>query len=182
MVRSARIDSVGRARVTGWRVALCALVAVALLPLVAYAQSDTERLLPFDWRVRAVDGREIPMARFRGRPIVLNLWATWCTPCVAELGSIERLQDSLRAQGRDDIVFLLVSLETRRSVQRFQDRRPIGLPLFVELDPMPAVLGIRAVPTTWLIDRDGRITATHRGARVWDAPDAIALVQRALPQ
>lgn len=181
MTRGARRCTMVVARVTWWRVALCALVALALRPLAAHAQSDTERTLPFDWRVRAIDGREIPMARFRGRPIVLNLWATWCTPCVAELGSIERLQDSLRAQGRDDIVFLLVSLETRRSVQRFSDRRPIGLPLFVELDPMPAVLGIRAVPTTWLIDRDGRIAATHRGARVWDAPDAIALVQRALP-
>jgi thiol-disulfide isomerase/thioredoxin len=182
MVRGARGVSGVLARVTRWRVLCGALVAVALHAPALRAQPDAERRLPFDWRVRAVDGREIPMARFRGRPIVLNLWATWCTPCVAELGSIERLQDSLRAQGRDDIVFLLVSLETRRSVQRFQDRRPIGLPLFVELDPMPAVLGIRAVPTTWLIDRDGRIAATHRGARVWDAPDAIALVQRALPQ
>ena len=139
------------------------------------------RTLSPDWRMRDLYGRDVPLRTFRGRPIVLNLWATWCAPCVAELGSLERLRDSLRARGRDDVVFLLVAPETRRSVQRFRERRPIGLPLFVELDPLPPVLGLRAVPSTWLIDRDGRIAAEHRGARVWDAPDAIAFVQRSLP-
>lgn len=164
-------------------VALFALVlwGTGPAPAALGAQPTAARPLPLDWKVRALDGTDVSLDAFRGRPIFLNLWATWCAPCVAELGSIARLRDSLAAQGRDDIVFLLVAPETRRSVQRFRARRPVELPLFVELDPLPAALGIRAVPSTWLIDGSGRIAAVHRGAREWDAPDAVALVRRVLP-
>lgn len=169
-------------RTRGCGVVRAALLALALstgAPILA--QPPADRTLPLDWKVRALNGTDVALDAYRGRPIFLNLWATWCAPCVAELGSIARLRDSLAAAGRDDVVFLLVAPETRRSVQRFHARRPVDLPLFVELDPLPAALGIRAVPSTWLIDGAGRIAAVHRGAREWDAPDAVALVKRALP-
>ena len=136
--------------------------------------------LPFDWRVRTLDGTDVRIDAYRGRPIFLNLWATWCAPCVAELSSIATLRDSLAARGQRDVVFLLIAPETRGSVNRFRQRRPINLPFVVELDPLPPVLGIKAVPSTWLVGRDGRIAAVHRGALAWDAPDVVAFVARTL--
>ncbi len=154
---------------------------VPIKPTVPTRYAPSARpVLPLDWRVRTLDGTDVRMDAYRGRPIFLNLWATWCAPCVAELGSIATLRDSLAARGQHDVVFLLIAPETRRSVERFRQRRPIDLPFVVEVDPLPPVLGIKAVPSTWLVDRDGRIAAVHRGALAWDAPDVVAFVSRIL--
>ena len=147
-------------------------------PLIAEAD---RRAVPLDWRVRTADGQDVDVASFAGRPLFVNLWATWCAPCVAELASIAALRDSLAARGADDVVFLLVSPERASRVRDFARRRGTTLPLAVELDPLPAVLGIRAVPSTWLIGRDGRIVAAQRGAVPWDAPAFVDFVFRALP-
>ena len=137
--------------------------------------------LPLDWRVRTLDGTDVSVDAYRGRPIVLNLWATWCTPCLEELGSIAALRDSLAQRGQRDVVFLLVSPERRQRVADFQRRHRWPLPFAVELDPLPAVLGIRAVPSTWLIDRTGGIAYTHRGAAAWDAPPVVEFIARTIP-
>jgi thiol-disulfide isomerase/thioredoxin len=144
---------------------------------LAPAAGDT---IPYGWRVRDLDGRDVSLEAYRGRPIVLNLWATWCAPCVAELASIAALRDSLDARGQDDVVFLLVAPETREQVSRFARRRPAPLPFVVELDPLPAALGVRTVPSTWLVARDGRIALVRHGAAEWDAAPVVQRVSSIL--
>lgn len=157
--------------------AWCLALLLSPLPAVAQATPDT---LPLDWRVRDLSGREVRLDAYRGRPIFLNLWATWCTPCVAELASIVGLRDSLDARGQQDVVFLLVSPETRKQVERFTKRRPYPLPFAVELDPLPRELRFRAVPTTWLVSRSGAIAHVQRGAVAWDSPLFVQFVSLTL--
>lgn len=148
----------------------------AALPAAAQAQVEAQRRRPADleWRLRTLAGEPLRLGDVSGRPIVLNVWATWCKPCVAELRSLQALHDSLAAEG---IAFALVSPEPPSVVRRFVQRRKIALPVYVEDGPLPAVFGMRAVPTTWLIDRDGRIAATRRGAADWDTAGVRALLR-----
>lgn len=123
------------------------------------------------WRLRALDGTIVSFSAFRGRPVVLNVWATWCPPCVAELASFSALRDSLRADPvASGVAFVFVAPETARRVARFARRRSLTLPFYVEVDRMPEELGVRAVPTTVVLDRDGRIVLHHRGAADWNTP------------
>lgn len=128
----------------------------------------------YAWRVRGLDGRAVPLEAFRGRVIFLNVWATWCRPCVAEMASIQAAADSLAGS---DVAFLLVAPQPRGQVERFARRHRLRLPLFLEHDPIPELFGLRALPSSYVIARDGRIAIRRRGAAEWDAPPVLAALR-----
>ena len=99
--------------------------------------------------------------------LIINSFATWCEPCVAELKSLEALREAVPDSA---LVFALVAPQTATPVAAFVRRRGLGLPVYLEASPAPAVYRFEAVPTTWIIDREGRIVLRQRGAIRWDTP------------
>jgi peroxiredoxin len=162
------------------------LVALAVLSVAAAAQDGagaprTAAELPealargdygaADWRwmLRGLDDdRPQRLDAWRGRVLFVNLWATWCPPCTAELAGIQALHDSLATE--PGVAFLVVSPERPGPVREFLRRRRHTFPAFVEATRLPAAFGLRALPTTFVIDREGRIVLAHRGAANWDTP------------
>ena len=120
----------------------------------------------FRWVLRTLDDRVVQLEDYRGRVLFVNLWATWCPPCIEELASIQALADSLA--GEAGVAFLAVSPERRGPVERFVKRRGLTVPVYLESTRMPGAYGLRALPTTFVIDRQGRIVLAHRGAAHWD--------------
>jgi thiol-disulfide isomerase/thioredoxin len=153
-----------------------------ILPAVSLAQisgaSDLEVLGQADyrWRIRPLGAASepFPLERLRGRVLFIHLWATWCAPCVAELATIAALRDSLRP---DDVTFVLVSPEEPARVEAFLRRHRYDLPAYVEAEPIPAAYGLEALPTTFVVDRSGRIVLRHRGAADWDAAPVRAFLR-----
>lgn len=127
------------------------------------------------------DGATYGLDKFAGRGVVLNLWATWCAPCVAELPSLAALA---RALGPAHVVVLPLSGDRGGApvVRRFyQERGIVGLGVW--LDPKGAAeeaLKIRGVPTTLLIDGTGRERARLEGAADWASPEAQATIRKLL--
>ncbi len=122
-------------------------------------------------------GRRLGLADFSGRVVLLNLWATWCGPCVAEMPSLDRLQAAL---GGPD--FAVVALSQDRGgggvVLPFLSQHHLALVAY--LDPPGAAalaLGSQGLPTTVLIDRDGHEVGRMLGANAWDAPPARSLIE-----
>lgn len=120
----------------------------------------------YRWAIRPLGGDEIRLERFEGEVLFINLWASWCRPCVAELGSIERLRAEL--VGVEGIRFLMISPEGQDRVREFLRRHPYGLPFYTEAQRMPPAFGLRALPTTYVVDRGGRVVLVHRGAADWN--------------
>ena len=123
------------------------------------------------------DGRPIKLDAYRGSYVLLNVWATWCAPCVKELPSLDRLQAAL---GGDRFRVLLVSV----------DRKGLDLaaPFLTKLgirnlrtasdakSELARALGASGLPTSVLIDPDGRIVGRMLGDAEWDSPAAKALI------
>jgi peroxiredoxin len=132
-----------------------------------------------DFTVPSLTAGPLRLADFRGRVVLLNLWATWCPPCREEMPSMERLYQRYRARG-----FTILALSVDRNVaaipgfvEGFRLTFPIGL------DPDGAVAKtyrMRALPTTIVIDRAGHFVAGAAGARDWDSPAAHAVVEALL--
>jgi len=128
------------------------------------------------WSLQRLNGKTQTLEPFRGRVMVINAWATWCEPCVAELRSFA----ALRAAVPDtSLVFVMVAAQRREPVAEFVRRRRLTLPVYLEATPAPAAYRFDAVPTTWIIDRAGRIAWQHRGAMRWDT-DAVRSLLTAL--
>nr|WP_314073922.1 TlpA disulfide reductase family protein [uncultured Roseococcus sp.] len=125
------------------------------------------------------EGRERTVADFAGQGLVLNLWATWCPPCVAEMPSLERLAAALAAEK-----VAVLPLSSDRGGQAVVETfyRRVGLTgLGVWMDPRGAAaraLGARGLPTTVIVDRSGQERARLEGDAAWDRPDMIAAVRR----
>lgn len=166
-------------RRAAWRCFRAGAVALALRTNSADAQTDSVRqadypLADLSWSVRSLRGERQTLEAFRGRVIIINSWATWCEPCVAELKSLE----SLRAAVPDSaLVFALVAAQQQAPVSAFVRRRALRLPVYLEMSGAPPVYRFAAVPTTWIVDRDGRIVFRRRGAMRWDTPEIRALIE-----
>ena len=130
---------------------------------------------------RDATGKNVALAAYRGRGVVLNLWATWCAPCVAEMPALNRLAGALRGT---PITVLAVSMDLGgpATVRRFYARHHIdALPVLLDPDGDAAhALGVQGVPATFLIDRAGRIVARAEGAQDWASAGAIARVKALL--
>jgi thiol-disulfide isomerase/thioredoxin len=129
------------------------------------------------------DGRTVRLKDFRGKVIVLNLWATWCAPCRKEMPSLDRLQS--RSGGKDfEVVALSVDFAGLQAVRKFyQDFGINHLRLFV--DPSSQVLDqvkVLGLPATLLIDRDGREIGRLVGAAEWDSPEMLRLFRGLIGQ
>lgn len=123
-------------------------------------------------------GRAMSLSDFRGKVVVLNLWATWCTPCLAEMPMLDRLQDELR---NEDVVVLALSIDRGGSdvVQAFYTENGIRhLDVYVDRTMWaPDRIRTSGLPTTVLIDRQGRERGRVKGPAEWDSPAAVALVR-----
>ncbi len=116
-----------------------------------------------------LDNNPIDLRTFAGKKIFLNFWATWCKPCIMEMPSIERAQQLLE---EEDYIFLLASDEPVGRIKRFQATRDFELKLIRVESAFPDI-GILSLPTTLIIDQQGRIVMNQIGALEWDAPEVI---------
>ena len=127
----------------------------------------------------AADGSARSLADYAGRVVVLNFWATWCVPCVAEMPALDALSRTAAGAG---IAVLAVSLDRTgaAAVTPFYAAHGIrNLPVL--LDPHSGAmtaLGLDGIPTTLVIDRSGREVARIQGPVRWDSAEAIAVIGR----
>jgi len=126
-------------------------------------------------------GKRLTLGDFRGRVVLLNIWATWCGPCRSEMPSLDRLQAQHR---HDGLAVLTVSVDSDGSlaVRRFFEQSGIrNLTPYLDADNATArAFGAHAIPTTLLIGRDGKVIGSIVGAMEWDSPDAVALIRHYL--
>jgi thiol-disulfide isomerase/thioredoxin len=139
---------------------------------------DPPRPAP-DITFTTLTGETVRLADFRGRPVLINLWATWCGPCVREMPSLDRLQAKL---GETGFTILAISQdrEGARVVDPFLDKLGLSA-LKAYLDPKGQVgtaFSVRGLPTSILVDREGSMVGRLEGAAEWDARAMIEELQR----
>ena len=134
-------------------------------PEVPPAEQETDSDLAPDFTLTALDGSSFTLSEHRGEVVVLNFWATWCIPCLAEMPTFEALHQEL---GDDGLQIVGISQDTGGAdeIRPFADQLGVTYPLL----PDPAFNvsarygGIPVLPTTIVVDREGRIARSEYGA------------------
>jgi thiol-disulfide isomerase/thioredoxin len=128
-------------------------------------------------------GRPVSLADFRGKVVLLNVWATWCPPCREEMPSLDRLQKALAGPGFE-VVALSIDAGGAAVVEQFYKEVGIGS-LAIYVDPAMRAAGqlrTPGVPTTLLIDAAGRELGRHAGPASWDDADVVKLISSYVPR
>jgi thiol-disulfide isomerase/thioredoxin len=186
--RPPRIGLVGFARGAAWfGTVLFALLLLLLLPVATAAGEQTLRPGEFipatppqpapQTGFTDTDGRPVTLGDFRGKPVIVNLWATWCVPCVKEMPSLERLQANL-----DGRLTVLAVSQDRSGAQRVVPFvAELGLRrLKIYLDPkadLGRALNSRGLPTSVIIDAAGSVVGRVEGGAEWDSAEIMGVLK-----
>ncbi|MBI4636671.1 MAG: TlpA family protein disulfide reductase [Candidatus Rokubacteria bacterium] len=133
-----------------------------------------------DFTVPGLTGQTLRLSDFKGKVVLLNFWATWCPPCKEEMPSMERLYRRYKDKG---FTILAVSIDSGSAAPVAAFVKKFGLTFPIGLDPEFAVANlytVRALPSTFLIDRSGALTALAMGPRDFDSRAAHAVVEALL--
>ena len=129
-----------------------------------------------------IDGKPARVADFKGTPVVVNLWATWCQPCIKEMPSLDQLQGALAGR----IVVAAVSEDSAGAKRVAPFVAGMGLRnLKVYLDPksdLGHAFHVRGLPTSIIIDARGRVVGRVEGAAEWDSAAMIAVLKPLLEE
>ena len=134
-----------------------------------------------DFTLPLTDGKDFRLADQRGKVVMINFWATWCSPCLEEMPAMERLWQHHKDQ---NFVLVAVSADANPTVVKpFLDRHGLTFP--VALDPkldLGNAYGVRALPSSFIVDRDGNLAALALGPRPWADDASHSLVEGLLTQ
>lgn len=150
--------------------------------MAAFVRKPEPKALP-DITFKDGAGADLTLASFKGRVVLLNLWATWCAPCREEMPALARLQQAL---GGPDFEVVALSLDRQGAMasQKFlTEAKADALKLYVDATgKQGGPLGLVGMPTTLLIDRQGREVGRLTGPAEWDSDDAKALIKSVMAQ
>ncbi len=126
------------------------------------------QLFDYDFSIKDMEGKVIDFNTYKGKTIFINLWATWCGPCRVEMPSIQKLYDRVN---HDDIIFVMLSLDDPKNTNKiihFISDRHFTLPVYQPASALPEELDVRSIPTTLVIDPNGKIVSKKVGAANFD--------------
>ena len=127
------------------------------------------------------EDKPLKLADYKGKVVLVNFWATWCVPCVKEMPSLDRLQAEM---GKDKFIVLPLSLDgpSKPKVAPFyEDKKLAHLGIYFDKGKKSMqALDVSVLPTSILVDSEGREIARLEGEADWDKPEAIALMKAAI--
>jgi thiol-disulfide isomerase/thioredoxin len=175
----------GSARLLALLLAMWRLIVIAVLLIRSLAvAADTPGEVPVGETLRnaTMQGLNSParnLAEFRGRPLIINVWASWCGPCRAEMASLERL-----AWRDDSNYFTIIGISTDdyvdNALQALEQANATITHFIDEKLVLEHMLGASHLPLTVLVDADGRVLQRVYGAREWDSEPALTLIRNTL--
>lgn len=130
------------------------------------------------WSLVDLDGKHAELGDFAGEVILLNFWATWCPPCRAEMPSLEKLYQDYGTKVR----FLLVSNEDPEPLTAFMEQKKYSFPVWLNLSAPPPALKTNSIPTTFIMNKEGRIVFSKSGAFDWNSKKVRDFLDRLLSE
>jgi thiol-disulfide isomerase/thioredoxin len=131
----------------------------------------------YDWSALDLNDQPVSFSKFKGKTVFLNIWATWCGPCVREMPSIARLAEDPRLRNKP-IEFVCVSTDSSSELVHRFIRGKNWRMTFLRAESLPLVFLTDGIPSTFVIAPDGTIAATEIGPAEWDEPRVATFLEK----
>ena len=137
---------------------------IALInPVSSIAISKRENISSYYWELIDEKGYNFNFNTTKGKVVVINFWATWCPPCIAEMPSLQKLYDTYK----DDVEFLFITDDSIDKIKAFKQKNNYSFPIYIRRSNGPKELITRSIPRTLLINKERQIVIDKSGAADW---------------
>ncbi len=133
-------------------------------PSAIHEEQQTQ-IESYNWTLYDEAGNVYKFGDSKGKVVLINFWATWCPPCIAEMESLQKLYDDYG----ESVDFLFVTADDREAVTSFKQKRQYDLPVFYDRSAPPSEISARSLPTTYLLSKQGKIVIDKKGAANWNS-------------
>lgn len=124
----------------------------------------------YGWKYFNLDDSKVEFSKFKGKTVFVNVWATWCPPCVKEMPSIARLAANPRLK---DVAFVCVSVDEETSTVRNFLRGKDWPMTFLRAHSLPDAFQTEGIPATFIVAPDGKVVFSEVGGMEWDSPENV---------
>lgn len=124
-----------------------------------------------------LDGFPVDLQQFRGKTLFINFWATWCKPCLREMPSI---QNAMQLLEKEAVVFLFASNEEVEEIKIFQQENIYDF-RYLRIENAEEI-GLEALPTTYIINPEGKLVFSESGYRQWDSHENVDIIRNTIKQ
>jgi thiol-disulfide isomerase/thioredoxin len=128
-------------------------------------ETNRKQLLDYNWQLIDINDNTTNLNASKNKVILVNLWATWCPPCIAEMPSL----DKLYADYKDKVDFYFVSNEKPDVLKSFLDKNNYQFNVHIAQSKYPEVFDVSSIPRTYLIDKNGYMIFDKKGAANWNS-------------
>jgi thiol-disulfide isomerase/thioredoxin len=125
----------------------------------------------YNFTVKDLNGKKMEISELKGKVIFLNLWATWCGPCRVEMPSIQNLYNSV---DKDKVAFVMLSLDQENAhpkIVQYIDDKEFTFPVYQPASPLPKLLRVNTIPSTFIIGADGKVKSKKTGTANYDTDE-----------
>ena len=145
-------------------------IQVFIQRFVSFSPSEIDKedrtlLKDYHWNLTQLDSGTINLSQSEGKVVLINFWATWCPPCVAEMPDLQELYDTYG----DRVDFYFITNEQPKTINFFLEKKGYDLPVYIQIEQSPQVLESSSLPTTYLISKSGEIVMRKTGAASWNS-------------
>lgn len=152
-----------------------AILTTGLITADTELEAGEKELADYNFMLKDLDGKTINLKDYKGKVIFMNLWATWCPPCVAEMPGIQELYDEVN---RDNVVFIMLSMDDSEiKPKKFIDKKGYTLPVYMAASRVPDIYRSPSIPTTFVISADGRIVSKKVGMAKYNTRSFIKFMK-----
>ncbi len=142
------------------------------------AEANGAESFDYNFAIKDLSGKKIAFDKYKGKVVFLNLWATWCGPCRAEMASIQKLYSGM---GGDSVSFVMLSLDKDRDkekVVKYIKDKEFTFPVFLPSGYLSEQLNVPSIPTTFVVGKDGKIAMKEIGTTNFNTPKFKKFLQK----
>lgn len=146
------------------QLAQTALLKTGVLNASTQPQDEDPSKFSYDFQLRDAQGKIISADEFKGKTLFVNLWATWCGPCRAEMPSINQLYERV---DKSKVAFIMLSLDRQgeeQAVFEFVRKKAFAFPVYTPASALPSILQVNSIPTTFVVSSTGKVVSREVGA------------------